>query len=558
MHRETLKELILAKGWLDGKRLRELEALAVSGDRTLLDALLQGGHIREDALLPAVAAEYGVEWLDLDGVKGLDPECWRALPPDLRDSQEFLPLKREGERVLVAVVDLEAVESLDRCRQVTGWLVRPVLVSRAKMERAREWCKQSASGETVPGGVETQPTGAAARDDRSLAELANEAPVIKQVNLLLMQAVAEGASDIHLEPGETEAVVRNRVDGVLHEVARVPAATYPALVSRLKIMAGLNIAEHRLPLDGRIGLRLMDRPYDVRIATVPALHGEGVVLRILDEGSLNLDLARLGFPDAVLAAFRRQIARPYGLVLVTGPTGSGKTTTLYAALASIKSQQIKIITIEDPVEYHLAGVLQIHVNPQVGLTFSVGLRSILRMDPDIAMVGEVRDTETAEIAIRAALTGHLVFSTLHTNDAVSALTRLTDMGIPTYLLAASLNAVLSQRLVRRICSYCQTSRAPAETERLLFEAVGEPLPTSVQVGVGCDECHGAGFSGRLGVYELFEITEAIRPLLCAQTALNQLRELACQQGMATMLKDGADKVRQGLTTAAEVLRVTQL
>ena len=414
MDRRVLKEIILANELIDEGRLRELEALSVGSGSTLLETIVQGGYIREEKLLPLVAQRFGVDWVDLSALEEIDPGLYGDLPPALRACAGLLPLYRENGHVVVAVSDITEVELIDRLREATGWSIRLVYASQEKLGRQREILERGGAG-SMQAALST--IGGEELGERSLEEMANEAPIIKLVNLMIMQAISEGASDIHIEPYERQATVRYRVDGVLRDTATYPAAQYPAIVSRVKIMADLDIAERRIPQDGRISLRLMDREYDLRVASVPVVYGEGVVMRILDKGSIMVGLGDLGFAEANLAEFHQQIAKPHGIVLVTGPTGSGKTTTLYATLSAIKSVKTKIITIEDPVEYQLDGINQIHVNPKVGLTFAAGLRSILRLDPDIIMVGEIRDTETAEIAIRASLTGHTVFSTLHTNDA---------------------------------------------------------------------------------------------------------------------------------------------
>ncbi len=389
-----------------------------------------------------------------------------------------------------------------------------------------------------------------------LKDLASEAPIIKLVNLLISRAIEMRASDVHIEPFEDELKVRYRIDGVLHDVEAAPKRLEAAVVSRIKIMAKLNIAERRLPQDGRIRLKIDDKEIDLRVSTIPILHGESVVMRILDRESIVIDLGLLGFPPDILDAFNRLIKKPNGIFLVTGPTGSGKTTTLYGALDKINTPDKKIITVEDPIEYQLKGVNQIQVKAQIGLNFANTLRHIVRQDPDIIMIGEVRDLETAEIAIQSALTGHLVFSTLHTNDAPSAITRLLDMGVENFLLSSTIRGILAQRLVRVICPHCKeqdASKADREELKMFGLQDGAPLFR----GRGCEKCAFTGYYGRSGIFELLTVNEAIRKMILKDADANLLRDEARRQGMKTLFEDGVEKVRAGMTTLGEVLRVTQ-
>lgn len=389
--------------------------------------------------------------------------------------------------------------------------------------------------------------------------LADQAPVIQLVNTMILEGLKARASDLHLESTEDGLRVRHRIDGVLHDVSRPPRRYQAAVVSRIKIMADLNIAERRLPQDGRIRLRLSEREVDLRVSTVPSIHGESVVLRILDRGTYVLGLAELGMPEDVLTSFDQLIRRPHGIVLVTGPTGSGKTTTLYAALQSINEAGVKIITVEDPVEYQLSGITQIPVNRKAGLHFANALRSILRHDPDVLMVGEMRDPETAEIAIQSALTGHLVFSTLHTNDAPGAVTRLLDMGVEPYLASATLEGILAQRLVRLVCEECARPYKPPAEELARIDAAAKSgiRRRRFRRGTGCDACAGTGYRGRTGIYELLSISDGMRELIVKGGSLAQVQDLARAQGMTPLRIDGWRKATSGLTTLEEVLRVTR-
>lgn len=390
-----------------------------------------------------------------------------------------------------------------------------------------------------------------------LKDLASEAPIIKLVNLFITRAVESRASDIHMEPFEDELKIRYRIDGVLHDIETAPKRLQAAIISRVKIMAKLNIAERRLPQDGRIRLKVDEREIDLRVSTIPVLYGESVVMRILHKEGIIIDLNQLGFSSQMLQAFDQLITKPNGIILVTGPTGSGKTTTLYGALDKINSPDKKIITVEDPVEYQLKGINQIQVKPQIGLNFANTLRHIVRQDPDIILIGEVRDLETAEIAIQSALTGHLVFSTLHTNDASSAITRLLDMGVENFLLSSTIRGILAQRLVRVICPMCkeQVQSVVADSEELRLLGLSSDIP--LYRGRGCEKCSFTGYYGRMGIFELLLIDDDIRRLILKNADSNQLREAARQHGMKTLLEDGADKIQQGITTLREVLRVTQ-
>ncbi|MBF0342678.1 MAG: type II secretion system ATPase GspE [Nitrospirae bacterium] len=389
-----------------------------------------------------------------------------------------------------------------------------------------------------------------------LKGLASEAPIIKLVNLLITRAIEGRASDIHIEPFDNELKVRYRIDGVLHDVESAPKRLQAAIISRVKIMAKLNIAERRLPQDGRIKLKISSTEIDIRVSTIPVLYGESIVMRLLNKESIVIDLERLGFPPELLKGFNSLIKKPHGIILVTGPTGSGKTTTLYGALDKINTEDKKIITVEDPIEYHLNGVNQIQVKQQIGLSFANTLRHIVRQDPDIIMIGEIRDLETAEIAIQSALTGHLVFSTLHTNDAPSAITRLIDMGVENFLLSSTLRGLLAQRLVRMICPQCKgVDDTLATPEELTMIGLGTDV--KIYKGTGCEICSHTGFLGRSGIFELMMIDNDARKLIMANADSAELRKAARNSGMKTLLESGKDKVRQGITTIAEVLRVTQ-
>ncbi len=473
-----------------------------------------------------------------------------------------LPLEAEGGRLSVAMADPTDAATLDAIRAWTGLEAVPVVGEEAEILEAVERLYGTGSTtvqkilEDMGGGDVEVIAGPAEEDADHLRDLASEAPVIRLVNLLITKAAEAGASDIHFEPFEDRLIVRTRVDGVLHEVESPPKRLQAAIVSRVKLMAKMNIAERRLPQDGRIRVRVGERGIDIRVSTVPTVFGESLVLRLLDRSRVFLDLAGLGFVGPDFARFERLIARPHGMVLVTGPTGSGKTTTLYAVLDRLNSPEKKIVTVEDPVEYQLTGVNQIQVHPKIGLTFAAGLRSIVRQDPDIILVGEIRDRETADIAVQSALTGHLVFSTVHTNDAAGAVTRLEDMGVEGFLIASAVMGIMAQRLVRRVCPDCA---APAAPDPALLRTLGADAGDAAgyRAGAGCENCSHTGFRGRIGIFELLVLDDRIRALVLSHASASAIRDAAVAAGMRTMRRDGLDKAARGLTTPAEVLRVTQ-
>ena len=399
-------------------------------------------------------------------------------------------------------------------------------------------------------------TGEEGEDIGHLKDLASEAPIIKLVNLLITRALESRASDIHVEPFDDELIIRYRIDGVLHNVETAPKKLQAAIVSRIKVMAKINIAERRLPQDGRIRIKVSDKEIDLRVSTIPVLYGESVVMRILDKESIVIDLGLLGFSDETLRQFQKLILKPHGIILVTGPTGSGKTTTLYGALDKINSPDKKIITVEDPVEYQLKGINQIQVKPQIGLNFASTLRHIVRQDPDVIMIGEIRDLETAEIAVQSALTGHLVLSTLHTNDAPSAITRLMDLGLENFLLSSTIRGILAQRLVRKICPHCrEKDTTMVGLEELTASGMG--ADTELYRGKGCEKCTFTGYRGRSGLFEMLVIDEDIIRLILRKADANELRQTAREHGMKTIFEDGIEKVKMGITTLSEVFRVTQ-
>ncbi len=495
----------------------------------------------------------------------------RQLSPRYLEEHGLIPLERkEGVLVVAAPGPLDPTV-LDELAWTYESRVQVVEVPRAEIDAAilsvAENPRTGAREDLSTNDIEVVTREEEAFDD--VRAMADQPPVIKLVNVIILEALKARASDLHLESTAEGLRVRHRIDGVLHDVSRPPRAVQMAVISRIKIMANLNIAERRVPQDGRIRLRLMEREVDLRVSTLPSIHGESVVLRILDRGTRVLGLPELGMPGAQLAAFQTMIQRPHGIVLVTGPTGSGKTTTLYAALDTINAPERKIITVEDPVEYQLAGITQIPVHRKAGLGFANALRSILRHDPDVLMIGEMRDAETAKIAIQSALTGHMVFSTLHTNDAAGGLTRLMDMGVEPYLVAATLEGILAQRLVRRVCEACARPYPLGEEEWqeiVAGSAKDREAESTPGVGIsrenfrrgkGCNACAGTGYRGRTGIYELLSISDELREMVAQRAPLAEIREQARLRGMRSLRHDGLAKAARGITTLEEVLRVTR-
>ncbi len=523
--------------------------------------LVDIGALSEADLVKHLSAYLGVPYLSSEDLPQV-PVVENTFSVKFMRECRFIPVNvAENDKLVIAMADPLDRSTLDSIRLYTGYRELDVrLAGESEILDLIEkfYGNQASSLDRIVEGIEdgeVESLMEESEDIEHLKDLASEAPVIRLVNLIMSRAIESRASDIHIEPFERDLKVRYRIDGILYDVESPPKRLRSAVISRIKIMARLNIAERRVPQDGRIKMRVLGKDVDLRVSTLPTMYGESVVMRILDKSNTQIyDMRKLGFSPQMYESFERLITRPYGIILVTGPTGSGKTTTLYAGLTEINLPDKKIITIEDPVEYQINGINQIHVNPQIGLTFAAGLRSIVRQDPDVIMVGEMRDLETAEIGIRAALTGHLVFSTLHTNDAPSAIARLVDMGAEDYLLASSILGVLAQRLVRVICPNC---RAPQKVEPEFLQSVGLAPDSTVYEGKGCKECSNTGFLGRLGIFELMLMNDEIRRLTVSNCDAGQLRKAAIGSGMVTLRQDGFDKVRNGTTTVAEVLRVTQ-
>ena len=552
---KQLGQILIEQGLISEQQLQEAletqERVPKSLGRILIDLNL----IREIDLVRALAQQIGLEFVDLADFP-VDPSSTALIPETVARRYRALPIAERDGTLLVAMSDPANVYALDDIRTITGREVQPVVATAGDVMAAIR--KYNNLGDQVEQ-LATEASGLAEEADLdNMPESAVEdAPIVKLVTMLLTRAVSERASDVHIEPTERDVRVRFRVDGVLHEVIRSPKNIQGGLISRLKVMADMDIADRRVPQDGRVSLRVSGSSVDLRIVTLPTVYGEKVVIRILNKESVLLRLGELGFSDDAFKRFEESFRKPYGAILVTGPTGSGKSTTLYATLNIVNSPDRNIITVEDPVEYRLPGINQVQVNVKTGMTFAAALRSILRADPDIILIGEIRDHETALIAVESALTGHLVLSTMHTNDAPSALTRLNEMGVEAFLVASALDCVVAQRLARQLCERCKEPYRPAEPE---LAAAGFPEHTWPEITelyrpVGCTSCAKTGFLGRLGLYEVMPITEEIERLTVESAASDRIRGVALEQGMTPLRLDGLNKARAGLTSIEEILRV---
>jgi general secretion pathway protein E/type IV pilus assembly protein PilB len=541
------EQIQLAREHANGKRL----------DRQVVDM----GLATEERVLQALAAELGMRYVELADV-AIDKNLLERFPAREIFRHTLFPLSRRNGSVVVATSDPFDLEALDEASSVSGFRLEPVLARHEDISRLIKE-QLGVGGDTITELVaqrtedDVELLEGLGEADGELAEMAQAASVVRLVNELLIEALNQNASDVHLEPHDGGIGIRFRVDGMLRIQPLSQEINYfqAAIISRLKIMARLNIAEKRLPQDGRIKLRIHGREIDVRVSIIPMMHGEGIVLRILDKSRMVFELRNVGFSEAMAKTFRELIDLPHGIILVTGPTGSGKTTTLYCALNEIKDPSTKIITVEDPVEYQTPGISQIQVHSKIGLTFAAGLRSILRHDPDVILIGEIRDGETANSAIQASLTGHVVFSTLHTNDASGAFTRLVDMGVEPYLVASTVEGVLAQRLVRVLCPHCKAPYRPTEED--MPADFPRPLPEKIYRSVGCRQCRDAGFRGRQGIFELLRTDEGVRQLCIERGSAVQIQAYGLRNGLITLRQDGWSKVLQGITTVDEVARITK-
>ena len=548
-----------------------LESQKKNGGR-LGSCLVKLGFVSDEDVTTFLSRQYGVPSINLTYFE-VDPDVVRLVPEDTARRYEVVPLSRVGSSLTIAMVDPTNVFAMDDIKFMTGFNVEPVVASEGAIREAIDKFYSQAQGDALSKFMEevTDDEGDVLELDAGETELsadeleraAGDAPVVKLVNIILREALGRGASDIHMEPYEKEYRVRYRIDGILHTVMNPPMKMKDAIISRMKIMSKLDIAEKRLPQDGRIMLRLQQngkkKTLDFRVSVLPTMWGEKVVLRLLDKENLRLDMTKLGFEQDSLDKFEKAILKPYGMVLVTGPTGSGKTNTLYSSIARLNSPDTNILTAEDPVEFNIMGINQVQMKEQIGLNFAAALRSFLRQDPNIILVGEIRDFETAEVAIKAALTGHLVLSTLHTNDAPSTISRLMNMGIEPFLVATSVHLICAQRLVRRVCANCkEENQTPAQALLDAGYTTEEAKTVKVMKGKGCEKCSGSGYKGRVGLYEVLEINDELRELILVGASALELKKKAMENGMISLRRSGLIKVSEGQTTLEEVMRETVL
>lgn len=556
-----LGDLLIREGLISKKQLDEALAEQRSSGARLGYCLVRMGLIREIEITKMLAKQYHMPAVDLTRFE-VDPAVIKLVRPEVAVKNMILPLKREGRTLTIAMADPSDVATVDDLKFMTRCDIFPVIAGEYTLkEQIEKYYEQTEAQldsllKDMEAGDDLEIVEEE-EEDQGPVDVADDAPVVKLINAILTEAVRRGVSDVHVEPFEHEIRIRYRLDGALQDVMKPPLKLKAALTSRIKIMSNLNIAEKRLPQDGRIKLKMGKRVIDFRVSTLPVIFGEKIVLRILDKGNLTLDLKTFGFAAKAEKDLLSAIAMPFGMVLVTGPTGSGKTTTLYSCLSQVNNEDVNIMTAEDPVEYNLHGINQVLVRSEIGMTFSAALRAFLRQDPNIIMVGEIRDIETGSIAIKAALTGHLVLSTLHTNDAPSTITRMLDMGLEPFNVASAVNLIAAQRLVRRICSECKTEKkysadelkaagiSPADVSRITFYE-----------GTGCDACGELGYKGRAGLFEVMAMTPALRELILRGGSTDEIKELAIQEGMLTLRVDGMTKVEQGITSLAEVLKET--
>jgi len=555
---DKLGEILVREGLITLDQLKKALMEQKGTGMRLGYTLVKLGFVEETEVTKMLARQYRMPAVDLSRFE-VDPKIIKLLPPDIAVKHIVLPLKREGRTLTVAIVDPNNVTAIEDIKFITRCDVFPVIAGEYTLRNAidRYYQQSDAQLQSLLKSVEeadVEVVEEEQEEDVKAQDLAEDAPVVKLINGLLTDAVKRGASDIHIEPFEHEIRVRYRVDGALQEVMKPPVKMKAALTSRVKIMAQLNIAERRVPQDGRIKLKFGSKVIDFRVSTLPVLYGEKIVLRILDRGNLALDLKTFGFEPKAEADLLKAILNPYGMVLVTGPTGSGKTTTLYSALSRINTAEVNIMTAEDPVEYNLLGINQVLVRNEVGMTFAAALKAFLRQDPNIIMVGEIRDLETGSIAIKAALTGHLVLSTLHTNDAPSTVTRMVDMGIEPFNVASAVNLIVAQRLVRRICGSCKEEHQYSPEEMHAFAV--DPKLGPFFKGTGCDTCNGTGYKGRQGLYEVMAMSSALRRLVLKGASTEELREQGVKESMLTLRMDGMIKVKKGVTTLEEVVKET--
>lgn len=563
MEDKSLGAVLLENTTLTQEQLEEGLAYQREKGCKLGEALIQLKILRNEDILKALSIQLGIPYLNKIEADEIPPDLVSAVSLNYAKKNEVLPLKKENGAVLVAMSDPFNHYVLDDLRLIFHSPVKAVIAGSYEVIGAINtvFNKMSDVGNKNVGDLDEEnldTIGQELEEVQDLLDSSDEAPIIRLVNSLLFRAVKQKTSDIHIEPFEKDLIVRFRIDGVLYDIMHPPKKAYAAISSRIKIMANLNIAEKRLPQDGRIRIKIAGKDIDIRVSTVPTAYGESIVMRLLDKSHVVLDMEKLGMGGKVLEQMREMISRSHGIILVTGPTGSGKTTTLYAALSELNTPDVKILTVEDPIEYQLDGINQIPVNPKIELTFAAGLRSILRQDPDIVLVGEIRDKETAEIAVQAALTGHLVLSTLHTNDSASSITRLLDMGVEPFLVSSSVLAILAQRLIRKVCRDCAKKYTPSEAELERAGVKVEELKgRQLYRAVGCPNCMNTGYTGRVGIHEFLIMDEELRAIVMKNVDASAVKRASMAKGMMTLREDGIQKALRGITTLEEVMIITQ-
>jgi len=558
--RDRLGRILVQSKLISEEQLDEALSERDESGKSLGRVLVDTGILTESQMTAVLAEKIGIQYVDLGSYR-IDPDAANIIDIDMAKRYLALPIDYTDGKLVVAMADPTNIYALDDIRIIGGMEIMPVVSTKADITRAIEAYVRNTVGMDEEFGeaeyLEEEGEGEE-EEDEVFRESGDEAPIVKYVNLIISEAVNEGASDVHIEPREKDVRVRYRVDGVLHEKRKSPRRIHPGLVSRIKILSNMNITERRVPQDGRFTMKSAGKDIDLRAASLPTVYGEKIVLRILDRSSILISLTDLGIEAEPLRVFSESFHKPYGTVIVTGPTGSGKTTTMYAALGELNRREVNTITVEDPVEYQMAGLNQVQVNTKVGLTFAASLRSILRCDPDIVMIGEIRDTESANMAIESALTGHMVLCTLHTNDAPSAITRMSEMGVEPFLIASAVDAVVSQRLARRLCVHCrkETTYESEYLKKIGFPVDGEEKVTLYRAeSGGCPFCSMAGFRGRIGLYEVLGMDEDIEKLIVGMSTARDIGTLAREKGMSTLRQDGYIKVKRGITSIEEVLRV---
>lgn len=561
----ALLDILSRELLIDEEKIAKIKSLDSEDESSFAGLLRAKGIVEESVLLRAFSILLGLDIMERIPAYLIDTKLASPFSVSYLKQKKAIPLRKGEKEVVIGISDPFDTETIDTITKSLGLgFLETVLVPEEEIGRSINKAFEEGvhTAEQILKDIDEDDSArifAEIQETTDLLEDTSEAPVIQFVNLMLSKAVKNRASDIHIEPYQSNLNIRFRIDGLLYNTFDPPKKLHPAITSRIKVMAGLNIAEKRVPQDGRIEIRVADKSIDIRVSSLPTVYGERLVLRLLDKSAEMFKLNELGIPEAHLVEIRRLITLSHGIILVTGPTGSGKTTSLYAALCQINTPDKNIITIEDPVEYQIDGIGQVHVNRKVGLTFATGLRTIVRQDPDVILVGEIRDLETAEIAIQAALTGHLVLSTLHTNDAASAVTRLIDMGIEPFLISSSVLSIIAQRLVRTVCPYCKcASEINGEYMRELNVNREDLKHASICIGKGCEKCMGTGYYGRTGIYEIMKISEGIKKTILTTSDADTIKRVAIGEGMRTLRQDGADKVMRGISTTEEILRVTQV